>query len=302
MSTAPLIVDRPRVVELLRAWIDPQAEAEGLAWLDEKRTAVADGAPAWQFFTSFSSVPRYLGKADLSLSKDDLAEAEAACPGWQPQTWSVDQAGRTLLVLALPAADPEAYIATLDKVFDAADVGEAVALYQSLPLLPFPQRLTARAAEGVRTNMTSVFNAIALRNPFPKTYLDDGAWNQMVLKAVFVGSPLYAIDGLDERANPALASMLVDYAHERWAAHRVVTPELWRPVGPFAEGAVIDDLARVLRSDNPAERKAGALALAASPDPRADEVLAGAPDLQQAVADGALTWEGLVDQHLASGD
>ena len=47
--------------------------------------------------------------------------------------------------------------------------------------------------------------------------------------------------------------MLRDYAHERWAAGRPVAPELWRCVGPFAEGAALDDLARVLR-----QRGAGA--------------------------------------------
>lgn len=291
MTTPSVSVDRDRVIALLRAWIDPVARSEGRAWLDEKRRAIAGGAPAWQFFTAFSSVPRHLGKDDLRLSEADLAEADAACPGWQPQAWSVDQAGRTLLVLALPQADADAFVHTLDRVFETADVGESVALYQSLPLLPFPPRFRQRAAEGIRTNMTSVFNAIALRNPYPRTWLDEGAWNQMVLKAVFVGSPLHQIDGLDERANPRLAAMLVDYAHERWAAHRSVTPELWRPVGPFAEGVVLDDLARVLRSDSAAKRQAAALALAASPDPRAAEVLAAeAPDLREAVRSGALSW------------
>ena len=50
--------------------------------------------------------------------------------------------------------------------------------------------------------------------------------------------------------------MLGDYAHERWAAGRPVSPELWRCVGPFASGALLDDLARVLDSGTPPERAA----------------------------------------------
>ena len=45
----------------------------------------------------------------------------------------------------------------------------------------------------------------------------------MVLKALFVESTLHPIQGLDARANEALAHMLCDYAHERWAAGRPVS-------------------------------------------------------------------------------
>ncbi len=64
----------------------------------------------------------------------------------------------------------------------------------------------------------------------------------MILKAVFVGSPLDLIQGIDHRANPELARMLTAYAHERWAAKRPVIPELWRPVGRFADAEILADL------------------------------------------------------------
>lgn len=284
-------MDRSRVTDLLNGWIDDTAPEEGVRWLEEKRKDIASGAPKRVFYTSFSAVPRYLGKADLDLSASDREAAATVRVGWQPGAWSVDQAGRALLVLSLPHEDTDDYLATLNRVFDHADVGESVALYQALPLLPHPKAHRARAAEGVRSNMTSVFNAVALHNPYPAEQFDDAAWNQMVLKAVFIGSPLHAIYGLDERANAELARMLVDYAHERWAASRPVTPELWRPVGPFATGAMIDDLERVLDEGDPAEREAAALALVQSPANRADDLLATRPELRQAVEGGTLTWE-----------
>ena len=64
-------------------------------------------------------------------------------------------------------------------------------------------------------------------------YFDEHRWNHMVLKALFNGAALAPIQGLDERANPELAAMLRDYAHERWAADRAVSPgavALHRPV------------------------------------------------------------------------
>lgn len=286
-------MDRSRILDLLDGWIADGAPDDGVAWLHEKQAQIADGAADYVFYTSFSAVPRHTGKADLDLSEADRDAADTARPGWRPGGWSVDQAGRARLVLSLPDADRDDYLSTLERVFTHADMGESVALYQTLPLLPYPEAHRERAADGLRTNMTAVFNAIALHNPYPAEQFDEGAWNQMVLKAVFVGSSLHAIQGIDERANPKLARMLVDYAHERWAADRSVTPELWRPVGPFAEGAMLDDLERVLNDGTSAERQAAALALSDSPAERADALLAARPDLRDTVQSGTLTWDRL---------
>ena len=57
----------------------------------------------------------------------------------------------------------------------------------------------------------------------------------MILKAIFVGSSLAQVQGLNRRANLALAQMLVDYAQERQAANRPITPELWQLVKPFVK-------------------------------------------------------------------
>ena len=66
----------------------------------------------------------------------------------------------------------------------------------------------------------------------------------MVLKTLFIVRVLHPIIGLDDKWNDELAGILLNYAHERWAAHRPVAPELWRGVGAFADA--IADLARVL--------------------------------------------------------
>jgi hypothetical protein len=83
---------------------------------------------------------------------------------------------------------------------------------------------------------------------------------------------------------------MCDFAHERWAASRPVPFEIWRCVGPFAEGQALEDLARVLAGGAGIERRAAALALAASPDRRAAQMLAGVPQLAGEISGKRLTW------------
>lgn len=284
-------INTKRVADLLEGWVAGVAKEGGLEWLKSKRKEAEEGGPLWRFFASFSAVPRYVGKADLKLESDDLEVAESTRRGWRPGRWSADQAGRTLLVLSYPHEDASIYRKVLDQIFSTADVGESVALYQALSVFPHPEAFRGRAAEGVRSSMTSIFEAVALDNPYPAEYFDDAAWNQLVLKAVFVGSPLHRLEGIDRRANPELARMLVDYAHERWSASRPVTPELWRPVGPYAGDEYLDDLDRVLKSDTDEDRAAAALALSAAGTEAAAALLETRPNLRDQVVGGELTWD-----------
>ena len=111
-----------------------------------------------------------------------------------------------------------------------------------------------------------------------------------MLKALFVGSALAPIVGLDRRANENLARMLSDYARERWSAGRSVSPELWRCVGPFASGKLLDDLARTLESGAPPERAASVLALRDANDPDAARLLDRYAGLREAVAARGIDW------------
>lgn len=281
----------------IRTWLARQLEDAALGWLDQTLQQLSDNASERLLFARFSATSRQVGKADLELTEADLSVAQDLRAGWMPGQWSVDQAARTLLLLAFPSQDADRYIAALEKLFAAADVAEQVALYQSLPLLPHPERFRARAVDGLRTNITAVFNAITLNNPYPADYFDEAAWNQMVLKALFVDSRLSEIQGLDTRANAKLAQMLSDYAHERWAAGRTVNPQLWRPIGFFAEGDLVADLERVLSQGEPVEQQAAALACASAPTSEAQALLDRVPVMKQQVAAGQLTWSDVSATH-----
>ena len=219
----------------LQLWLDLRLDACGAQWLRESVASLTGGGTDRDLFSRVSLVSRKLGKAPLALDATALALADQARPGWDPSRWTVDQAARIRLLLA-SATDSDSFVRRLDQLCATADLDELVAFYQGLPLYPDPPRHRSRAAEGVRTNMRVVFEAVVHRNPYAAEQLPEDAWNQMVLKALFVGSSLAAIVSLDRRANATLARMLSDYAHERWSAGRPVSPELWRCAGQFASG------------------------------------------------------------------
>ncbi|MFM9914884.1 MAG: EboA domain-containing protein [Rhizobacter sp.] len=241
-----------------------------------------------------SLVSRKLGKAPLELDTAERAEASHARADWNPSSWTVDQAARVLLLLTT-GSEAERFVSRLDQLCATADVDELVAFYRGLPLYPDPARHRGRAAEGVRSNMKVVFEAVVHRNPYPAEQLADDAWNQMVLKALFVGSPLHPIVGLDRRANASLARMLGDYARERWAARRTISPELWRCVGPFAAGPLLEDFARVLETGSPPDRAAAVLALRGAADADARGLLDRHAALCDAVAERGVDWTSVSD-------
>jgi hypothetical protein len=274
---------------LLRDWLRRQLDGAQNAWLDEQLSALVKDPSDSRLHIALGLVPRRLGKADLALSAADLAAADRALPGWDPRGWSVTDAARILLLASLPR-EGKPFAERFRALCQTADVAEAIALYRGLPLYPDPETLEPQVGEGLRSNVKAVFEAIAHRNPYPRQVFDQHRWNHMVLKALFIGSRLAPIEGLDERANAELARIMCDFAHERWAAGRPVPFEIWRCVGPFADAAGIKDLARVLSGGAEIERRAAALALSACPDGNAAKLLSGVPALTNEIASKKLTW------------
>lgn len=275
--------------ELIRAWLKRRLDAGRIEWLDAQAAALARDPSDETLAIALGMIPRKLGKGDLSLDEAETAAAGRAIEGWDPRGWSATDAARILLLSGLPAS-AKPFAVRFRELCQTADVAELATLYRGLPLYPEPASLVEQVGEGLRSNMRQVFEAIAHRNPYPRKHFDDHRWNHMVLKALFIGSPIAPIQGLDERANAELARIMCDFAHERWAAGRPVPFEIWRCVGPFAEGPAIDDLARVLWRGETIERRAAALALAASPDSRAAQLLQQVPALAGEVSSSKLTW------------
>jgi len=281
----------PRM-ELLHGWLARRLGDEQITWLDEQARKITEEPDMRGLTTAIGLASRRVGKAPLALQSDEIADAARVRPRLDARDWTLDQTARIYLMLVSGAADGEGFPTRLDRLFRSGEIGEQVALLRGLPLYPRSAEIAPTAGEGIRSAMQPIFEAVAHNSPYPAERFSEGMWNQMVVKTLFIGSTLAPIQGLDERRNTDLARMLVDYAHERWAAGRTVSPELWRCVGPFAE-SYLDELIKVFESPVEAERRAGALALSECPTPEALVILESAPQLWREIRKGTLSWNTL---------
>jgi hypothetical protein len=159
--------------------------------------------------------------------------------GTQPvdafHNWSMDRLCRVWLLTQVNVADKSAYLAHIESLFSGASMNELVALYSALPVLAYPMEWRKRCAEGIRSNIGTVLEAIMYENPYPCFYLEEPAWNQMILKAFFADKDVDRIIGLDQRANRALSVALFAYAQERHSAGRPVNPKIGPLIRKFVD-------------------------------------------------------------------
>jgi len=255
---------------LADGWISERTDERGAAWFRGAVNEVAKASNERPLSVAIGLAPRRLGKTDLALPAADLARAEALRPGLDLSDWSIDQLARVALMAGSHVGNDADFAARFDSFCTTAEINELIALCRGLPLYPNAALIEPRAREAVRSGMKPVFEAVAHRNPYPRETFAEDAWNQMVVKAFFIGSTLWPIQGLDERANPRLARMLVGLAQERWAAGRPVSGELWRCVAPHADGEGIAALVHGWNAGNAKERLAIALALRQAPRLKAE--------------------------------
>ena len=276
--------------DYLAQLLEQQLTSDAWQWARSSAEMIgADGASQLnerQLFLRFSAAVRHSPKNKLDL--DSVTETHGI-DGWQARHWRLDHALRVFLLLHLPALDGPTLRQLLDRMFQAADLGEAEALYLAIPLLPHPEQHIDRATEGLRSNVKSLFEAVAHYSPFPAAHFDGQSWNQMVLKSLFIESALDPIYGLEQRSNPQLTRMLCDYAHERWAASRSISPELWRCVGACPDANALSDLTRILNDGATLEQQAVALSVFQSPMPAAQALLDPYPELHKQLTQG-LCW------------
>jgi hypothetical protein len=279
------------VKSYLYSMLSGQLSYEAFAWLKD-----CIKEPEEKIYESFSKVPAVTGRHKINFNEASLKEAARIRKGWSPAGWNADHVARIFLVLSLQSVDEEKHKKEFKNFFKVADVGELTALYLGLPLYPFPENHITLAIEGVRSNMKAVFEAVALDNPYPADYFPPQAWNQMVLKAAFLDCSLYKIYGLEGRANSRLAYMLCDYARERQAAGRTVSPELWRPVGPFIDKKIFDEVEKVFHSGDQLQREAAALACAMSQFSHAHRLLDSDAELKSEIINRQITWQSVAEK------
>ncbi|MEJ7767560.1 MAG: EboA domain-containing protein [Chitinophagaceae bacterium] len=267
-----------------------QLVEDAFKWLEEKALLINPEQTANHLFAAFAIAPRKTGREMIKLTEAEVINIRLAGKGFSISGWTIDRLTRAWLLMQVDDQDREAYCKKIESLFRDAEMNELVALYSSLPFFSYPETWQLRTAEGIRSNIGNVLEAIMYENPYPFNYLSEQAWNQMVLKAFFTDKQVDRILGLDERANKPLSDILVDYAKERWAAHRSVHPQLWRLVSPFIDNDNFLNIKKLFNNGNHIEKQAAALACYHSRYEPARQLLAGEPSLYNAISKNLLNW------------
>lgn len=171
---------------------------------------------------TYAGCARRVGHDPVRL--DPAEQAELTASGLvAPVGWPLMDVARAALILhAARVLEPDGLIDLLDDLFYRGDSPERQALLRTLPMLPNAERALPLAIEACRTNVESVFAAIAFDNAYPAEHFPDRGFNQLVLKALFMDANVDRIVDLAKRTTPELGRMVEDYADERRAAGRPV--------------------------------------------------------------------------------
>jgi len=198
----------------------------GREWLYDVYSQLKAPFDASLFATAYSGARRRLGKPVVELEAGEL-------PNFEDGEFSVlkgstvEGVGRAALLLRATESLPnESHPNFVHDVYQRGDNQERKALLRVLSVLPDPGRFLLTAVEACRTNISTIFEAIACDNPYPFHYFSELHFNQMVLKALFIGSSLSRVVGLRTRITPDLVLMVEDYESERRAAGRLVPEDI----------------------------------------------------------------------------
>jgi len=159
--------------------------------------------------------------ANRKLSSDILHDL--------PGIWTIAEAARVLLL--------QTHLDTIEnndgrynaiwQAYRLGDENEKMAYIKGLSLLDPGGELLDIALHTGRTNNVFLFSAIALHNVYPARYYDDNAFEQLVLKTLFLDLSASHIDALQQRLHPGLSSRCMDLVRERLAADRQPPVSIW---------------------------------------------------------------------------
>jgi hypothetical protein len=230
-------------LEIYQSCLNNLKSELAVSWFTEK---VKDLSSTSSFYLAFGMLKRKVDDGPISISEGLNAELKRINPAFSHTKWTLVEFCRLAFLLHLDSSDNKAKICTL---LASSDMKEQVVIYKSLQYLANAEDFKLEIIDGIRTNMVDVFDAIASENSYAFKYFSEDAWNHMVLKAIFMERPIYRIYGIDDKKNAKLAGILQDFVHERWAAGRAVTPELWRMISGFENDSIFEDLKKTVKSD-----------------------------------------------------
>ncbi|GMA32975.1 EboA domain-containing protein [Litorihabitans aurantiacus] len=184
--------------------------------------------------TDPSALPVLFAAAARTLGRGPAADHDAAADPDDLLHPRLEDLGRRELLLAWRSAttgdDPAAAAEVLADLYQHGDSDERRAVLRALPDLDL-EGAAADAAldlvrDALRTNDTRLVAAAV--GPYACAHLPAVEWRHAVLKCLFTGVPLAAVDGLERRTDAELIRMAAALAAEREAAGREVTADTRR--------------------------------------------------------------------------
>lgn len=193
--------------DTIRGALAGRLSAEGAHWLDETCREVAD-EPA-VLAAAFPAAGRRCGRGPLDAAGPELAG------------WTVDDAARTMLLLALTWLD---VVGETTRMYYGGDPAEKRAVLRALPVLDVGEHGVPLVLDALRSN--DIRLVAAAMGPYAADRLDLESWRRGVLKCVYCGVPLANVADLHAKADDRLGRMLADFAAERRAAGRSVPADV----------------------------------------------------------------------------
>jgi hypothetical protein len=236
----------------------PCFEDAGRQWFDDALESLRGSEQVEEDLGLYSAMARRkVGEASPRQS----AAIETAIAPLDIRRWSSADSARLVLLISAVQRDPARAETIVTGYYRNGDESERMALVRGLICFAPAGYLAAIALDAGRTNNIELLSALALDNPYPGCFYSDDQFNQMVLKALFLGLAIERIDGLERRANPELTRMCENYAVERGAAGRPLPADIWLAIGPCASDAGLRKMIDHLGDDNIGHRYYCSLAL-----------------------------------------
>lgn len=259
-------------------------------WLKTRLNETIKECSTKKLYLTYTLCSSNIEQGDIDFNENSDDEIENYLKSKKANTLEL---ARIFLLVKVLEANDTFFKDKVINLIQVADISELVTFLNYLVLLPNAENFKFVGVEALRTNIATVFDAIAMDNPYPSLYFNEQQWNQMYLKAAFMQRDLSKILGIDIRANKELARIISDYAHERWAASRDIDPQFWRPVSNYIQGQLLSDIERLFKSDNHLENKAAALVCFKSKDEKIQQMLVDYPKFEKQLKNGILTWDDL---------
>ena len=276
--------------EFLSTILKEHIAVDSYNWLQERILLISADNDAVKLQVCFAAVSRKIEKKIVHLNPDQQQQLAKLLPGLFIEGWTLHRLSRLYILLNLNKDDKGKYCLAIESLFVNAEMNERADLHAALPVFAYAKHWIKFCEEGIRSNLGVVLEAIMYNNPYPANYLEEAAWNQLVLKAFFTEKNINLIVGIDARANAPLTATLIDYAKERWAAKRTVNIYLWRLVAPFIDDANFGIIKELYNSKDENTILAAALACSISNYLPAKDLLDTRSELKTKIITNEINW------------